>query len=191
MSLHLLQHEIKICRIPHFGILSLGQLVLVNMIRLYHVSETQIDDEVLVIKSPDIFPSALPWNWVMQRNELYEAGDCQSSFLFYHGWSMQFQNQLLLTACQDILQPVSAYTLKLSPCIKGYLFLLGVTLGTMLQWERKTGFLCFRGWCSQSFSDFHACENPLGALLKTSILGLSPQSFWLNRSWVGTTDMPC
>lgn len=62
MSLHLLQHEIKIRRIPHFGILSLGQLVLVNMIRLYHVSETRIDDEVLVIKSPDIFPSALLWN---------------------------------------------------------------------------------------------------------------------------------
>ena len=38
---------------------------------LYTVlSETQIYNKVLLIKFPDIFPSALPWDWVIQFNEL-------------------------------------------------------------------------------------------------------------------------
>lgn len=52
--------------------LPLGHLVfVVNVIHLYHLSETQIYNKVLLIKFPDIFPSVLLWKWIMQVNELY------------------------------------------------------------------------------------------------------------------------
>lgn len=82
------------------GTLPLGHLVfVVNVIHLYHLSETQIYNKVLLIKFPDIFPSVLLWKWIMQVNELsiklLIAKACFSDFYsnLYHGWSMQFQNQ--------------------------------------------------------------------------------------------------